>query len=336
VNVDTVTAQLLYEIAGPRYLNPDVVARFDTVRVEQAGPDRVRVLGARGEPAPPDTKLCINYMGGYRNRVRFVLAGLDIEAKARWAERVLFAKLGGAQRFAEVDVRLLRSDRPDPRSNEEAFAELVVTVKDRDPARVGRAFSNAATEMTLASYPGFTLAEPPGEERSYAVFWPTLVPNEVVQQEVVLDGERWPVAPVRPGAHPAPEVCAGAPAGRPPAAGPAAATGPTAPQPLGRVAGARSGDKGGNANVGLWVRDDAAYAWLEGFLTVERFRELVPEARGLGVERYTYPRLRSLNFVVAGLLGAGVAASVRSDPQAKTLGEYIRAKVVPIPTTLLR
>jgi hypothetical protein len=104
---------------------------------------------------------------------------------------------------------------------------------------------------------------------------------------------------------------------------------------LGTICGARSGDKGGNANVGVWVRSAEAYAWLAEFLTVERLRALVSEARDLEVERFEFPNLLSLNFVVKGLLGDGVAASLRRDPQAKSLGEYLRAKVVPIPAVLL-
>jgi hypothetical protein len=105
--------------------------------------------------------------------------------------------------------------------------------------------------------------------------------------------------------------------------------------PLGTICGARSGDKGGNANVGVWVRNAAAYAWLAETLTVDKFRQLVPEAATLPVERHALPNLRSLNFVVQGLLGDGVAASTRSDPQAKSLGEYLRARLVDIPRSLL-
>lgn len=105
--------------------------------------------------------------------------------------------------------------------------------------------------------------------------------------------------------------------------------------PLGLIVGARSGDKGGNANVGLWTRRPEAYAWLRQYLTTERFRQLVPEARSLEIERYELPNLLALNFVVRGLLGDGVAASTRMDPQAKSFGEYVRAKVAEIPKALL-
>ncbi|MCL9798447.1 hypothetical protein MXD58_029860, partial [Frankia sp. AgKG'84/4] len=105
--------------------------------------------------------------------------------------------------------------------------------------------------------------------------------------------------------------------------------------PLGRLVGARSGDKGGNANVGLWARDDATFGWLRSTLSVERFLDLLPEARGLPVRRYELANLRALNFVVVGLLGEGVAASTRPDPQAKGLGEYLRSRHIDAPAHLL-
>jgi hypothetical protein len=328
VSVGTVTAQLLYEIGAPQYANPDAIARFDTIRLEQAGEDRVRVSGTRGEPPPPDTKVCLNYLGGYRNSVTFLLAGLDIEKKAELVERTLLQSLGGRERFQEVSVSLSRSDRPDPGSNDEAFAYLKVTVKDPDPQKVGRAFSNRAVEMTLASYPGMTLTGPPTSEASYAVYWPTLVPNGAIREQVLIGEERIAIEPT-------PERDAGAALGQAPLELPPAPGGATRDVPLGRIAGARSGDKGGNANVGVWARTPTEFAWLREFLSEERLRELIPEARDLPVERYELPNLLSLNFVVVGLLGEGVASSTRSDPQAKTLGEYLRARVVPVPRELL-
>ena len=110
---------------------------------------------------------------------------------------------------------------------------------------------------------------------------------------------------------------------------------PTVRAPLGRVVGTRSGDKGGNANLGVFARSDAAWAWLDEFLTIERLRELLPEVADLPVDRHRLPALRSLNFVIHGLLEEGVAASTRQDPQAKSLGEWLRARVVELPQALL-
>jgi hypothetical protein len=328
VSVGTVTAQLLYEIQGLPYFNPDATARFDSIRLEQEGPDRVRVSGVRGEPPPPTTKVCINYLGGYRNSMTFVLAGLDIPAKAETAEQTLWTLLGGKERFAETHVQLVRSDRPDPRTNDEAFAHLRVLVKDPDANTVGRAFSNKAVEMALANYPGFFITSPPGDASPYGVYWPALVPSELVEHRVVFEGETLVVPPVIPPASARPASVTT------PAAVPAPG-GPTERLPLGTICGARSGDKGGNANVGVWAKNAAAYAWLDQTLTVDRFKQLVPESAALKVERFPLPNLSSINFVVHGLLGDGVAASTRSDAQAKSFGEFLRARLVDIPRSLL-
>ena len=339
VSIGTVTAQLLYEIAGPEYPNTDVVARFDTLALAQLGPDRVRLSGARGLPAPPDVKVCLNVLGGWRNTMTFVLTGLDIEAKAALTLRSLETALGGAGafgRFGEFDARLIRSDKADADVNVEATAQLRVTVKDTDADRVGRPFSSAATELALAGYPGLHLTAPPGPGTVYGVYWPALVPAGLVVPETVhADGRRVPVphhAYLNDDAGPISVPLPATPLV--PEAGPN--TGETIRLPLGTVIGARSGDKGGNANVGLWARTEAAWSWLESWLTLERFRSLLPEADGLDVQRYAFPNLWALNFVVVGLLGEGVASSTRPDPQAKGLGEYLRSRAVDLPVVLLR
>jgi len=351
VSVGTVTAQLLYEIAGPRYANPDVVADFSTIRLEQAGPDRVRLSGVRGLPAPEKLKVSVNLLGGWRNTMTFVLTGLDIEEKADLVCRTMAQMVGGPAGFADYDVRLIRSDRPDAPTNEQASAQLRITVKDPDPDKVGRRFSNAATELALASYPGFHLTSPPTEGTAYGVFWPTLVARDAAPENVVHgDGRRVaiaappsaatseaapPSAATSEAAPPSAVTSEADPAGRPAAPSPPTPTGPARRVPLGTVTGARSGDKGGNANVGLWVTSDEAFAWLRAAIGVERFRQLVPEAAVLAVDRYEFPELRALNFVVHGLLGEGVASSTRPDPQAKSLGEYVRSRLVDVPVALL-
>jgi len=154
------------------------------------------------------------------------------------------------------------------------------------------------------------------------------VERDAVAETVVLDdGTRVPVDPP-PLSSPAPIEVARPELPPPP-------LGPTRRAPLGLAFGARSGDKGGDANVGVWARSPAAYAWLERFLDVPRFEQLVPEAGPLTVRRYALPNLLALNFVVEGLLGEGVAASTRFDPQAKTLGEYLRSRHVDLPESLL-
>jgi hypothetical protein len=328
VSVGTVTAQLLYEIQGRRYRNPDVVARFDSIQLSPVGPDRVLVSGVRGEPAPDSLKVSINYVGGYRNTMTFAITGTEIEAKAEIARRQLFDAIGGEAAFDQVDVQLLRTDRPDAASNAEAIALLRVTVKDADAQKVGRAFSNKFTELALASYPGFFTTTPPEAETTYGVYWPALVAAELVTQTVVLDdGRRLDVTE-------APRWASGMDESDPDREEPLD-LGPTRRLPLGTVFGTRSGDKGGNANIGIWARSQDGYRWLAGHLTVARFKDLLPESRHLQVNRHLLPNIRSLNFVVIGLLGEGVASSTRIDPQAKGLGEYLRSRIVELPEALL-
>ena len=327
VSVGTVTAQLLYEIDAPRYFNPDVVARFDTIRLEQEGPDRVSISGVRGEPAPPTTKVCINYLGGFRNAMTMVFTGLEIEEKAKLAERTL------RQLFEDdaesLTFELMRTDKADASANNEACAMLRITARGADPKKVGRNFSSKVIEMVLANYPGFFCTSQPVDASPYGVYWPTLVPSELVKEVVVLeDGERIAM-PARAGSGEAVVVEAS------PVKLPAPPAGPKRRLPLGTVFGARSGDKGGNANVGIWARSNAGYAWLEDFLTVETFKELLPDAGELEVRRFEFPNLQALNFVVVGLLGEGVSSSARFDPQAKGLGEYLRSRVVDLPEALL-
>ena len=327
VTVGTVTAQLLYEIGPPVYLNPDVAADFTTISLAQVGDGRVSISGIRGLAPPESTKVCLNLVGGYRNSMTFLLTGLDVEAKADLVRRQLDPLLDGVR---DVVWSLARTDADDPATNEQAVASLRVTVKDADDKRIGRAFSSAAVEIALASYPGCTLTSPPGDATPYGVYWPALVPNDLVTHTVVLeDGTRLDI-------DPAPATRAA------PSESPAAAPLPNAHgwsgtlrAPLGVLVGARSGDKGGNANVGVWARTDDVFGWLSAGLTVERFKELLPETAPYRVDRYDLPNLRALNFVVHGLLGEGVAAGTRQDPQAKGLGEWLRARHVTIPTYLM-
>ncbi|MFF3503702.1 acyclic terpene utilization AtuA family protein [Streptomyces sp. NPDC003247] len=325
VDVGTVTAQLLYETAGARYPGPDVTARLDTVRLTQDGPDRVRIDGVRGEPPPPTLKVGRTRLGGFRNEVVLVLTGLDVEAKAALVREQLEPALAKA---ADVRWELVRTDRPDAGTEETASALLRLVVRDPDQAVVGRALSGAAVELALGSYPGFHLLAPPGKGAPYGVFEAAYVPQDEVDHLAVLhDGRRVPVPP--PPDRLALEDLPEPPLPEPPAAGPVRRA------PLGLVAGARSGDKGGDANVGVWARSDQAWRWLAHTLTVDRFRELVPESRELTVTRHALPALRALNFVVEGLLGDGVASQHRFDPQAKALGEWLRSRHLDIPEVLL-
>ncbi|WP_098026612.1 acyclic terpene utilization AtuA family protein [Streptomyces sp. st115] len=331
VDLSTVTAQLLYETGGARYAGPDVTARLDTVRLTADGPDRVRIDGVRGEAPPPTLKAGLTRLGGWRNEVVFVLTGLDIEAKARLVQDQFADALerGGGRPPAEVRWELSRTDHADADTEERAGALLRLVVRDQDAEAVGRAVSSAAIELALGSYPGFHVTAPPGKGAPYGVFEARPVPAGEVEHTAVLpDGSRLIIEP--------PALTQElADVDEPPLPDPYPSTAPTRRVPLGLIAGARSGDKGGDANVGVWVRDDDAWRWLAHELTVERFRELLPETADLTVVRHVLPNLRALNFTVHGLLGEGVAAQARFDPQAKAVGEWLRSRWLPVPVPLL-
>ena len=367
VTVGTVTAQLLYEIDSPVYLNPDVTAHFDTLQLREAGRDRVRVSGCKGSPPPGTAKVCINTEAGFRNSLGVLLAGLDLEEKARIVERTLFDGLGGKDRFDRVDVQLIRTDHEDPASNDAAMATLRITVFSRDAKLVGRRFSAKIVELALANVPGFTLTQPPGDSTPNVVYWPATVSNRQIHETVHLGGETWEIPPISEASLPAPAATAGAaPSGSgtertaagtepaAPAAGdrrppPAALSAPldkrqaterpgggkTVRIPIGRMIGARSGDKGGNANLGIWAKTPEAYAFVREFLTVARLKALLPDVAPFAVDRTELPNLLALNFYIRGILGDGGTSSTRTDAQAKTLGEYLRAKVVSVPESLI-
>jgi hypothetical protein len=328
VSVGTVTAQLLYETRDPKYLTPDVGARFDTIQISQQAPDRVKISGVCGEPPPKTTKVCINNIAGHRNGMTLLLAGLDIEKKAKIVEETLFACLGGKEALQTIEVELIRSDKKDPPSNEEAYAYLRLAVMDPDPKKVAL-FSTRFIELALCTVPGLALTAPPDKGRPVIQHWPALISMDKVPQTVVMEDKTFTIAPAqyqKDGPTPEPltvEI-------------PPVPTGNTVAVPLGQLFAARSGDKGGNANLGVWGKTPEAYAFLQDFLTVEKLKALLTDMAPYEIERYELPNLLALNFYIRGVLGDGVAASSRMDPQAKTLGEYLRAKIVDIPASLLK
>ena len=391
VSAGTVTAQLLYEVGGPDYANPDVTADFSTIELAQVGRDRVRISGTVGHRPPEHLKVSLNYLGGFRNTMTLVLTGLEIEAKADLALRTICGvsladvaaldptELGrrSALDVAELSVELVDRDTRDPATMAAAQAHLRVSVKDPNPERVGKAFTAPAVESALATYPGMFPTAPPAPGTPFGVFWPTTITRELVPVTVTVAGQS---VAVPDSAQPGPAAASESPT----AAFPAPDDGETVPVPLGWVAGARSGDKGGNANIGVWIPDpveiqaiglavgeidsliapevtsgadvarlwseenplshdeeaerraDAAYGWLLELIdSPDAVVRLIPEAAGLDIEVHPLPRLRALNDVIRGVLGRGVSENTLLDPQAKGLGEYLRARVVDVPTAVL-
>lgn len=355
VNIGTVTSQLLYELGSPAYLNPDITARFDSIALSQEGPDRVLIGPVAGELPPQRLKVGINAIGGFRNTVTLVMTGMDVEAKADLALRTIAGiSIDEAEEYRrspyelaerskldvrELDVQVLRSGQMNPVNLDQSQSYVRITAKDSDPEKVGRAFTQAIVESALATYPGMFPTAPPAQGTPYGIYWPTTIDPSSVNVVVHVEGkEPFEVSPGGYDGEPP------APVDVPPAPMPTYQE-PVATRaaliPLGLLAGARSGDKGGAANVGFWIPDagddlhDLRYAWFEGWLTTERVRDLLPEADPLGIDIFRFPNLRAINVVIHGLLGRGVAETTRLDPQAKGLGEQFRARLIRLPSDLI-
>ena len=329
VSVGTVTAQLLYEIGSPAYMNPDVISHFDTLKINQEAENRVHVSGCRGSSAPKTHKVCINLAGGFRNGTEILLTGLDIEEKAKLVTDSIFENVGGKEQFDKVDIQLHRTDKENPESNEQAQASLRISVMSQNPDLVGRLFSAKIVELGLANLPGWTGRGGSVPSGHYIEYWPALVDSKYITEKVHFEGDTVDVVPTsqmdleeiyyqkEPYENKLPEIKN------------------TKKINFGRLFGTRSGDKGGCANLGVWAKTPESYAFLYDFLTVDRLKELLPDVSQYEVERHELPNIFSLNFYIHDILQDGVSSSTRLDGQAKSLGEYIRAKEIDAPDYLL-
>lgn len=326
VTVGTVTAQLVYEVSGPRYLNPDVVTRLDTIELSQEAEDRVLLRGAQGEPPPPTTKVAITTKGRFRNEMTMCFVGLDVDAKIALFEEETRARCKAELKFERIGVA-----REDASVQEECTVLLRVVATSDDEPTVSRAFSSALIEQGLSSYPGLFATGLPGPAHEATGYWPTLVRQADLEHAVTHHDGRSERVALPPEMRPPPKDESSSETSMEKET----TSSDVVVAPLGRVAAARSGDKGSDANVGLWVKTDEAFAWLASTLTTAKLRELLPEAKDLKIDRYELPRLKAVNFVVHDLLAGGAVATLRFDRQAKALGEFLRSRHVAIPKALM-
>lgn len=331
VTTDTVIAQLLYEIQGPRYLNPDVTWHTDSVTVTQDGPDRVRVTGAVGSPPPPTTKVGINVQDGYRGAIWIYPTGRQIAEKVA----VLQAQAARAAEDHKVDelrFTVCGKQVDDPADQWEATVPVQIAVAAREAHTVS-GFLGQFASYGLGSVPGWyidmTQMYTLGTATPRIDYWPGLVRQADVPHTVHLpDGE---VVAIEP--PPVTAEFTGQPVA--PAVGSTGDFGPTVRVPLGDVAFARAGDKGADANLGVWVRDDTTYRWLTEYLTAARVARLVNASDHVTVHRHALPNLRGLSFVLAGYFAPSGSANLALDQIGKSLGEFLRARHVDVPAVLL-
>ena len=330
VSVGTVTAQLLYEISTTEYLNPDVTGHFNTLKIKQIDEDQVKISGCKGSQPPSTHKVCVNLAGGYRNGMELILTGLDIEEKANTLTDALFDLLGGKEQFDEVVIDLIRQDKDDPHTHEEAMALLRIIVKSQDPKLVGRIFTAKVVELALANYPGWFSKDSIGSGTPFIVYWPTLINSKYVKELVHIDDKVTEVLPTNQlnlSDYEPPNIDMIVPDFNEEA---------TEEIYFGRLIGARSGDKGGCANLGVWVKSEKAYSFLYHFLTVEKLKELLSDLADYQIERFDFPNIKAVNFYIHGILGDGASSNTKVDALAKSLGEYLRAKKVSVPKELLK
>jgi hypothetical protein len=343
VSVHTVLEQMLYEIGDPRaYLLPDVVCDFTQVRLEQVGPDRVRVSGCRGYPPTAFYKASATYPAGMRCAALFMIGGIDAARKGRASaagvvekvrRQLLAAKLGD---FTGVDVHCIGAEEsygPQARSAAASTREVVVKIVVQHPnPKALKLFAREIAQAATGMAPGFTGYFGGGRPEPHMIpkLFSTLVPKDRVPIEIVVGERRLPVdVPLGGGFRaPAPEPLAEAPSL------PADAVS----VPLIRLALARSGDKGDHANIGVIARTSEVLPYIRAALTPEAvrryFAHLLDRERGR-VERWELPGTMSLNFLLYHALGGGGAGSLRTDPQGKAFGQMLLDFPVPVPASLL-
>ena len=322
VSTGTVTAQLLYEISSPKYLSPDVIAHFDSLKIEDLGDDKVFISNIKGSPPTNKHKACINLAGGYKNSMELIVTGLDIEEKAKIFTDELFRSLGGKDEFDDVSIQLIRTDKKEPLTNEEAMAILKIDVKSSSPEKVGRIFSAKVIELALANYPGWTAQSEIKQASPFISYWPALVDSKNVKEKLhfnneskVIEIEKHQEQPINLEKINIDEYVSK----------------DIEKINFGRIFGTRSGDKGGCANLGVWAKDTSSFSYLYHFLTVEQLKKLLPDLERFEIERYELPNIFALNFYVKGILENGVSSNNRKDGQAKSLGEYLGTKLIDCP-----
>jgi hypothetical protein len=322
VTVDTVTAQLVYEIQGPRYLNPDATVHLETVRLTQVGPDRVAIAPVVGSPPPPTHKVAVFAQLGWQISTMLFCTSPNVDEKVALLGRQLRMQLDG--HVDQLAITPLGTAAEDPHSQWEATVPIRV-MATASAAEALQAFPAAVGSLYLQGFPGFHHdggAQPVRAPWPRIDYWPALLPvSEVPHTAVLADGTRIE-APVS-SSHALAEQ------GRSPEPPPVRAQGPRGR--LGDLAHARAGDKGGNSNVGVWVPDPAHWDWLRSTLSTSAVRELLPEAKDCDIVRHELPHLRAVHLVLRGLLGTGGSSNLRVDQIGKSVGEYLRSKYVTLP-----
>ncbi|KAE8340532.1 hypothetical protein BDV24DRAFT_151888 [Aspergillus arachidicola] len=332
-------AQLLYELQGELYLNPDVAADLRNVFIDEVGPDRVRVCGAIGQPPPPTTKAMIAAPGGYQAEAIFYINGLDVNEKAEMLRNQLDHALCG-HNFCKLSIELYGSSVINPSSQQAGIVFLRVFAQARNMEDIlAERFKTLIYALRMQSYPGYhmNLDFRMMDAKPFMEIFPAVIPLDLIHHRITLSNGIQQDAPSAPTTRRYPIQ---RPSYETKDPVPLTQFGATEATPLGSIVHARSGDKGDNFNVGFFVRNSDEYPWLQSFLTVDRFKELLGEdwpkrENEPHVERCEFTNLLAVHFRVLDFLDGGIASSSRIDGLGKGIGEYLRSRVVDVPKKFL-
>lgn len=333
VSVHTVSEQLVYEMGTPAYVSPDCIARFDSIRLEQVGPDRVKVSGARGAPAPERLKVSVSFAQGYRAFGRLLISGPDALRKAKRVADAFWESAGGADSYDAAVTQVVGWDASHPplAAREPGEVLLQVGVRDASEEKINTRFGPQLVPRVLGTVPGITYLADQGRPRASDVvgYWPALVDRRHVPTKVVVGAVERDVAflDLR-GARAAPftpPVVDAVPRLR----------GTRTRVPLARLCLARSGDKGDTANIGVIARTPDVYAWMQRNLTTEFVKERFGGVCRGAVERHEVPNLLAMNFLLHESLGGGGTLSLLVDAQGKTYAQFLLAAEVVVDAGLL-
>ncbi|WP_439572084.1 acyclic terpene utilization AtuA family protein [Phreatobacter sp.] len=335
----TVAEQMLYEIGDPAaYVLPDVTCDFRAVTMVQDGPDRVRVVGARGTPPTGSLKVSATWQDGFRTIGTVTIGGRDAAAKAARAGAAILARAerlaaaAGHGPFAETSIEVLGAEatygaeaRPEAAAAREVVLKIAARHASEAPlAILTREIAPAASSMAQG-LTGF-FAGRPGVQPVYRGF-SFLVPADSVTATVTMGDERFDVA--MPEGSSAPAENTETTEIQPPVSGDEAAAARTVP--LVDLAVGRSGDKGNSANIGVIARRPTDLPLIRAALTAEVVADFFRHTGVTRVERFDLPGIHALNFVLHDCLGGGGVGSLRIDPQGKAFAQMLMDCPVPVP-----
>lgn len=343
VTPDIIKCQFLYELQGETYLNSDVTAHLTDVKIEEESKNRVRVTGITGSAPPPTTKLAVFYRGGFQCEVTMNATGYATSKKFDLMEAQLTSKLeewGVLKNFDVLDFQRAGIPEPNPRCQMASTTYLRIFAQAQEQATLGK-LMGAFAYNGMAHYAGAhnsmdmrTAAPIP-----FLAYFPALVAQTEIEEAVSILSDDSASDVKRIVVGPPAKTEALKPRSNYETAKPAelSSFGPTTMAPLGDIALARSGDKGANINLGVFVHTDEEWEWLRSFLTRTKVQELMGSdwQDWFFIERVEMPKIKAVHFVIYGPLGRGVSSSRLLDALGKGFGEFIRAVHVPIPTRFL-